>query len=82
MKFSDKQFYILLGIGAVAVYLVGHAAVTVGDKAVQAINPANQNNVPNTLFNDFYSSVTGSSGTLGTDTAAGVDKIKQWFKGL
>lgn len=41
MIVSDKQFFILLGVGVVGVLLARSAA---GD-AVEAVNPLNQNNV-------------------------------------
>ena len=37
---------------------------------MEAVNPADQNNLVNRLFNWAYQGATGSEGTLGTDVAA------------
>lgn len=72
MKLSPQaQSTLILVIAALVVlwYLKGKAGAA-AEKAVEAVNPADQNNLVNRLFNWAYQGATGSEGTLGTDVAA------------
>lgn len=72
MKLSPQaQSTLILVIAALVIlwYLKGKAGEA-ADAAVQAVNPTDQGNLANRLFNWAYQGVTGSEGTAGTDFAA------------
>lgn len=55
MILSDKQFYIVIAIGAVALY----AAKVQAEEAAEAIDPLNQDNIFNNFFDAATRKITG-----------------------
>lgn len=53
--FTDKQFYMLLGLGAGVLYLVHRS----GQRLGEAVNPLNQDNVFAGLANDATQALSG-----------------------
>lgn len=60
-----KKEVIFYGIGALALLAVGYYLTQKAGSVVDAVNPANPDNVVNKTFTDAYQSITGSSDTLG-----------------
>ena len=60
--FTDKQFFIIIGLIAVALYLVTRAAGKAADTAVEvaeSLNPIDPNNVINQGVQNVLRAVTG-----------------------
>ncbi|WP_211831162.1 hypothetical protein [Kistimonas asteriae] len=77
MRLSDKQFYIVLGIGALGVYVLYRGAGT----AAQAINPVNPDNVFNQAANGLGEAITGdpnATGDLFDHLYGGLDLLNPW----
>lgn len=72
MKLSPQaqSTLILVAAGLLVLWYLKGQAGAAAEKAVEAVNPADQNNLINRLFNWGYQGVTGSEGTAGTDFAA------------
>lgn len=72
MKLSPQaqSTLILVAAGLLVLWYLKGKAGKAADAAVEAVNPADQDNLANRFFNWAYGGVTGSDGTLGTDIAA------------
>ena len=71
MSLTDKQFFIVLGVGALALLYMrkkaGEAVQAVADtadEAVQAVNPVNENNMFNSGVNKIVQFVTGEKDVM------------------
>lgn len=71
MKLSPQaqSTLILVIAGLLVLWYLKSRAGEVAEKAVEAVNPADQENLANRGFNWLYQTVTGSEGTAGTDLA-------------
>lgn len=72
MSLSPKAQQTLVLVIAVLLVLwyLKNQAGEAAEKAVQAVNPTDSENLANRLFNWVYQGVSGSEGTAGTDFAA------------
>ena len=66
---AQQTLILVIAVLLVLWYLKGKAGAA-AEKAVEAVNPTDQNKLANRLFNWAYQGVTGSTGTAGTDLAA------------
>jgi hypothetical protein len=55
MKLSDKQLYVLLGVGAVGLLIARNAAA----EAAEAVNPLNNDNIFASFSNGVTQALTG-----------------------
>lgn len=66
---AQQTLILVIAVLLVLWYLKGKAGEA-AEKAAEAVNPTDQNNLANRLFNWAYQGITGSEGTAGTDFAA------------
>lgn len=77
MRFTDRQFYILLGIGALGAYVLYRGA----GQVAQAINPVNPDNVFNQAAENLGEAITGdpnATGDLFDHIYGGLDLVNPW----
>ena len=74
---NNKQFFVLLGVGALGVYVISRKASDVAD----ALNPVSQDNIFNQAANELGEAITGNPNATGSffdHIYGGLDLLNPW----